>query len=157
MIGVLEYEDSDFVNDLMQKVGRPYQWISYKQLPAPFFNEYKVIIDRLSLQNEFLNTALKIQSMNSVHIINNPFSCDVLNKGVDMSVLSSMQVPCPKTFVLPSFKEEWDLGKAIGAVDWAVIEREFSFPLILKPVLGWGWQNVHVIDSLEKLKKSMKN
>jgi hypothetical protein len=153
MIGIIEFRNRVFINDLMQRVGKPFQWISYKQLPAPFFNDYRVIIDRLGLRNEFLDTALKIQSMNGVYVINNPFSCDALNKGVDMSVLSLLQIPHPKTFMLPAFNDEWDVGEAIGDVNWKVIQNEFSFPLILKPLHGWGWEQVFVINSIEELKQ----
>lgn len=153
MIGVLEYRDSVFVKDLLKRIGRQCQWISYHQLPAPFFNDYKIILDRLSLQNEFLNTALKIQSMNGVYVINNPFSCDVLNKGVNMSVLSGLGIPHPKTFVLPSFDDAWDLDEAIGSCDWDIIKYEFRTPLIMKPALGWGWRDVYEINSFEELEK----
>ncbi|MBR9679150.1 MAG: hypothetical protein GON13_02695 [Nanoarchaeota archaeon] len=152
MIGVVEYENSVFINDLLKKIGKPFQWIQYRQLPTPFFNDYKVIIDRLSLQNEFLSTTLKIQSMNNAYVINNPFSCDVLNKGVDMSILNELNIPHPKTFILPSFVGEWDLGKAISKVNWEIIVKEFSFPIIMKPLMGWGWRNVFEINSIEELK-----
>ena len=91
--------------------------------------------------------------MNGVYVVNNPFPCDALNKGVDMSVLSSLQIPHPKTFILPSFESEWDMGDLIGKTDWGIIEKEFSFPLIMKPLMGWGWQDVYIINSLEELKR----
>ncbi len=153
MIGVLEYQDSVFIKDVMQKVGKPYQWITYKQLPAPFYNDFRVILDRVGFQNEFLNTALKIQSMNGVYVINNPFSCDALNKGVDMALMDRLKIPHPKTFVMPSNEEDYDMTDIIGDVDWGIIEYEVKFPAIFKPILGWGWSDVCVVNSLDELKQ----
>lgn len=124
-------------------------------LAAPI--EYDVIIDRLSHCLEYYQAYLKQAALKGAYIINNPFRFLSDDKFFNYALARRLGVAIPKTVLLPSREydervlEPEDLHNLGSPLDWQAIIDKVGLPAIFKPYDGYGWREVHRIDTLEEL------
>jgi hypothetical protein len=153
-IGILELRNDPFMADVISRLGDfPVEFLSFTDQPVPVSSEYKVVVDRLSYCYPYLNEMAKTMSLDGTYVINNPFAASVNNKLVEATVCQSLGIPFPKSIVLPDpvlCEETVDL---VSEPCWERAGDEVGFPCILKPIDGYGWESVYVIDTLADLRE----
>ncbi|MFH0860696.1 MAG: hypothetical protein V1921_05800 [Candidatus Altiarchaeota archaeon] len=152
-VGVLEYKDDEFTKDVINALSdlQPeHMRIGEQKLLGG--SEYKVIIDRISFHQKYLREYLKLLSLGGCYIINNPFSSEVNNKLVEMKVCEQLRIPFPNTVMLPMVTEGDDISDNILKPNWSALNEAFSFPAIMKPYNGFGWENVYEVESIKDAK-----
>lgn len=121
-------------------------------------NDYAVIIDRISQDVPFYRAYLKNAAMAGTAVINNPFWWSADEKFFNNSLAINMDVPVPKTVLLPSKDRPADTSAESFAnmdfMDWEGIFDYIGFPAFMKPFAGGGWKNVYKLHNKEELFKS---
>lgn len=119
---------------------------------------YRVIIDRISHVYEFYRPYLKAAALQGCYVMNNPFWFLADDKFFNYSLAQGMGVAIPRTVLLPSREydervlEPEDLHNLENLeIQWDEVERQVGLPAILKPYDGYGWREVHRVDSREQL------
>ncbi|HDD05146.1 MAG TPA: hypothetical protein ENF51_01505 [Candidatus Aenigmarchaeota archaeon] len=155
-IGILDDRKEAFSRDVLNKLREKgyqveYVWFGYQRIPTK--SDYRVILDRQSMYDEFLRAIMKVLSLNGTYVINNPFSniCD--DKLVELNLCQSLGIPYPKTLVLPRESVEYDMSQEIVLTDVKDILPELKFPLIIKPHDGYAWKDVYEVNTPEELDK----
>jgi hypothetical protein len=119
---------------------------------------YRVIIDRISHVYEFYRPYLKAAALQGCYVMNNPFWFLADDKFFNYSLATRMGVAIPRTLLLPC--REYDErvlapedlhNLAHASVPWEQVVEEIGFPAILKPYDGYGWREVHRVDTLAEL------
>lgn len=119
---------------------------------------YRVIIDRISHVYEFYRPYLKAVALQGCYVMNNPFWFLADDKFYNYSLARRLGVSIPRTVLLPC--REYDErvlapedlhNLAQPVIDWDGVLRQVGLPAILKPYDGYGWREVHRIDSKEQL------
>jgi len=142
-IGVLEYRDEKFTNDVMARLPGS-EFAKFGVTDVPLAKIYDVLIDRLSFQNEFLRPIVKMFSLKGTYVINNPFSSGCDDKCVQNQICERLGIPIPKTVLVPPVRKEEDYRDIVEDIDWGVFK---NFPLILKPYDGYAWEDVYTVKS----------
>lgn len=121
---------------------------------------YRVIIDRISHVYEYYRPYLKAAALQGCYVMNNPFWFWADDKFFNYSLATRLGVAIPKTVVLPCREydervlEPADLHNLQNPpVDWDRVAAEIGFPAILKPYDGYGWREVHKVDSMDELRR----
>jgi len=117
--------------------------------------EYAVIIDRISQDVPFYRAYLKNAALNGTAVINNPFWWSADEKFFNNCLATKIDVPVPKTVILPSHSLPPDTSDASFSnlaypLDWEGIFNYIGFPAYMKPFAGGGWKNVYQLNSLEE-------
>lgn len=118
---------------------------------------YQVIVDRLSHCYEFYRPYLKHAVMTGTYVINNPFWFSADDKFFNYSLASRLGVAVPRTVLLPSREYDErvlnasDLHNLRLPVDWEAVVNHVGLPAVLKPYDGYGWREVHRVDTLDEL------
>ncbi len=151
-VGLLENRGDRFTEDVAQGLtekGLRVEYMQFRHVEMPIHCDYRIIIDRLSFQDEFLRTILKNFSLKGSYVINNPFTniCD--DKITEYTMCLEMGIPHPRTIILPKINEEESDAVKMPDLD----ELKINFPIVLKPYRGYAWQNVFFITAMEELKK----
>jgi hypothetical protein len=121
------------------------------------WEDYAVIVDRLSHEVPFYRFFLKNAALAGCYVINDPFWWSSDDKFFGYSLASRIGVAVPRTVMLPqkSYMQGIDPQRSLRnleyPLDWEAITRYVGFPAILKPADGGGWKNVHRVDSLHDL------
>ena len=119
---------------------------------------YRVIIDRVSHVYEFYRPYLKSAALQGCYVMNNPFWFLADDKFYNYSLARQMGVAIPRTVLLPC--REYDErvltpedlhNLSQPEIDWDDVIAQVGLPAILKPYDGYGWREVHRIDSKEQL------
>lgn len=117
---------------------------------------YAVIIDRISQDVPFYRAFLKNAAATGTAVINNPFWWSADEKFFN-NVLSvtEMDVPVPKTVLLPSHKHPDDTsGESFSnlayPMDWEGIFEYIGFPAYMKPHAGGGWKSVYRLENAQE-------
>jgi glutathione synthase/RimK-type ligase-like ATP-grasp enzyme len=115
---------------------------------------YAVIIDRISQDVPFYRAFLKNAAISGTAVINNPFWWSADEKFFNNSLATKINVPVPKTVILPSYELPSDTSEASFSnlaypLDWQGIFDYVGFPAYMKPFAGGGWKNVYRLDSIE--------
>ena len=153
-IGILELKDDPFIIDVVSKLGDlPVEFLSFAEQPVPITGEYGVIVDRLSFRFPFLKEVVKNMSLRGAYVINNPFAASASNKLVDELVFQLLEIPSPKSIVLPGPELKEELGGMIVEPSWSRIADEVGLPCFFKPVDGYGWDDVYMLNTVEELKE----
>lgn len=117
---------------------------------------YAVIIDRISQDVPFYRAYLKNAALTGTAVINNPFWWSADEKFFNNCLATKIDVPVPKTVILPSKElpaDTTDLSFANLAfpLDWDGIINYIGFPAYMKPFAGGGWKNVYKIKDMDDL------
>lgn len=109
---------------------------------------YAVIIDRISQDVPFYRAYLKNAALCGTAVINNPFWWSADEKFFNNCLATKIEVPVPKTVILPSRELPTDTSEASFSnlaypMDWASIFSYVGFPAYMKPFAGGGWKSVY--------------
>lgn len=152
-VGLLESKLDPFINDLRERLaGLPVEFVAFSSALAPLKSDYRVLVDRLSFRQPFLQEMLKNLSLDGTYVINNPFSAIATNKLVELKLCNSLGIPFPRTVVLPDVTAQEDLGEILDDLDWQWVSQAIGFPCVIKPYDGSGWEQVYPANSIEELK-----
>jgi glutathione synthase/RimK-type ligase-like ATP-grasp enzyme len=116
--------------------------------------EYAVIFDRISQDVPFYRAYLKNAALCGTAVINNPFWWSADEKFFNNCLATKINVPVPKTVILPSRDLPDDTSNESFAnlsypLDWDGIFKYVGFPAYMKPFAGGGWKNVYRLESIE--------
>lgn len=114
-------------------------------------SDYAVIFDRISHDVPFYRAYLKNAALTGTTVINNPFWWSADEKFFNNCLATKINVPVPKTVILPSRKMPTDtsadsFSNLAYPLDWKSIFDYVGFPAYMKPHAGGGWKNVYKID-----------
>ena len=109
---------------------------------------YAVIIDRISQDVPFYRAYLKNAALCGTAVINNPFWWSADEKFFNNCLSTKMNVPVPKTVILPSHELPTDTtGESFAnlayPMDWESMFSYIGFPAYMKPHAGGGWKSVY--------------
>ncbi len=143
----------------LAKRGLAVEWCQIEPWSLSQRCPYRVIIDRISHVYEFYRPYLKVAALQGCYVMNNPFWFLADDKFFNYALAEQLGVSIPKTVLLPSREydervlEPGDLHNLRGGleIDWDSVERRVGLPAILKPYDGYGWREVHRIDSRGQL------
>jgi hypothetical protein len=115
---------------------------------------YTVIIDRISQDVPFYRAYLKNAALCGTAVINNPFWWSAYEKFFNNCLATKINVPVPKTVILPSNSLPDDTSDASFAnlvypIDWESIFQYVGFPAYMKPFAGGGWKHVFKLKNEE--------
>lgn len=115
---------------------------------------YAVIIDRISQDVPFYRTYLKNAGLTGTAVINNPFWWSADDKFFNNCLMTKVDVPIPKTVILPSYEMPTDTKAESFAnlaypLDWEGIFNYVGFPAYMKPYAGGGWKNVYKLHDMD--------
>jgi hypothetical protein len=115
---------------------------------------YAVIIDRISQDVPFYRAFLKNAALCGTAVINNPFWWSADEKFFNNCLATKIDVPVPKTVILPSRDLPADTSDQSFAnlafpLDWDNIFHYIGFPAYMKPFAGGGWKHVYKLTSAE--------
>lgn len=147
-VGILEFQDNAFIHGVAQRLSdlAP-EFIRLGELAHPRPSPYRVIIDRVSFCDSYLRTILRYWSRAGAYVINNPFFTLTTDKLSEMLLYDSLGIRHPRTVVLPRTNRVEDVRELVSPPDWKQVEELVGFPCILKPVDGYGWQDVFRVES----------
>jgi glutathione synthase/RimK-type ligase-like ATP-grasp enzyme len=114
--------------------------------------DYAVIIDRISQDVPFYRAYLKNAALCGTAVINNPFWSSADEKFFNNCLATKIDVPVPKTVILPSRDMPPDTSEASFSnlaypLDWNSMFAYIGFPAYMKPFAGGGWKNVYQLNS----------
>ncbi|MBS1627089.1 MAG: hypothetical protein JSR09_08340 [Bacteroidetes bacterium] len=117
-------------------------------------SDYAVIIDRISQDVPFYRAYLKNAALCGTAVINNPFWWSADEKFFNNCLATKINVPVPKTVILPSHDLPDDTSEGSFAnlaypLDWDGIFKYVGFPAYMKPFAGGGWKNVYRLESMD--------
>ncbi len=117
-------------------------------------SDYAVIIDRISQDVPFYRAFLKNAALCGTAVINNPFWWSADEKFFNNCLATKINVPVPKTVILPSRDHPDDTTDQSFAnlsypLDWEGIFNYVGFPAYMKPFAGGGWKNVYKLESMD--------
>ena len=152
-IGILEVKRDEFITEVVKGLkGHKVSYIKLREWKVPLSSRYRVIVDRMSYDNQILIELIKNYSLDGTYVINNPFSSSLSNKIMDSKICSDLGIPIPEMRVFPIVDEKWDIGDAVKEPDWEGLKDQISFPIVFKPFDGYGWTDVYVVNSLGELR-----
>ena len=116
---------------------------------------YAVIIDRISQDVPFYRAFLKNAALTGTAVINNPFWWSADEKFFNNCLATKINVPVPKTVILPSHALPDDTSDESFAnlaypLDWEGIFNYVGFPAYMKPFAGGGWKNVYKLNNIDE-------
>jgi len=119
---------------------------------------YRVIVDRLSHEEDSYRGYLKHAVLEGTYVINNPFWWTADDKYFNYSVAAKLGVAIPKTVLLPQkgYPSNVDitsesLRNLDYPIDWDSLLDYVGRPAILKPFSGGGWKHVYKVSNREEL------
>src|SRR5690242_2444992 len=115
---------------------------------------YSVIFDRISQDVPFYRAYLKNAALCGTSVINNPFWWSADEKFFNNCLATGINVPVPKTVLLPSRDLPPDTSETSFAnlaypLDWEAIFNYVGFPAYMKPFAGGGWKSVYKLSGVE--------
>ncbi len=116
---------------------------------------YAVIFDRISQDVPFYRAYLKNAALCGTAVLNNPFWWSADEKFFNNCLATKINVPVPKTVILPSRDLPADTSEDSFAnlaypLDWDGIFKYIGFPAYMKPFAGGGWKSVYQLNSMEE-------
>ena len=159
-IGILHGKERTFPDAFIEKVnsknikGVIAERVSIDKVMQGEDTEYAVIIDRISQDVPFYRAYLKNAALCGTAVINNPFWWSADEKFFNNCLATKIEVPVPKTVILPSHDLPDDTSGESFAnlsypLDWEGIFKYVGFPAYMKPFAGGGWKNVYKLEDKE--------
>ena len=116
---------------------------------------YAVIFDRISQDVPFYRAYLKNAALCGTAVINNPFWWSADEKFFNNCLATKINVPVPKTVILPSRDLPSDTSEESFAnlaypLDWEGIFKYIGFPAYMKPFAGGGWKSVYQLNNIDE-------
>jgi len=159
-IGILHGKERTFPDAFIEKVnsknieGVIAERVSIDKVMQGEATEYAVIIDRISQDVPFYRAYLKNAALCGTAVINNPFWWSADEKFFNNCLATKIEVPVPKTVILPSHDLPDDTSSESFAnlsypLDWEGIFKYVGFPAYMKPFAGGGWKNVYKLEDKE--------
>jgi glutathione synthase/RimK-type ligase-like ATP-grasp enzyme len=116
---------------------------------------YAVIIDRISQDVPHYRALLKNEAIAGCAVINNPFWWSADDKFFNNCLATKINVPVPKTVILPSKERPDDTGEESFTnlsypLDWEGMFNYIGWPAYMKPFAGGGWKNVYKLNNTEE-------
>ncbi len=159
-IGILHGKERTFPDAFIEKVnsknikGVIAERVSIDKVMQGEATEYAVIIDRISQDVPFYRAYLKNAALCGTAVINNPFWWSADEKFFNNCLATKIEVPVPKTVILPSHDLPDDTSGESFAnlsypLDWEGIFKYVGFPAYMKPFAGGGWKNVYKLEDKE--------
>ena len=158
-IGILFGKERSFPNGVIERInskkidGIVAEPVSISKVMQGEATDYAVIIDRISQDVPFYRAFLKNAAITGTAVINNPFWWSADEKFFNNCLATKIDVPVPKTVILPSYEHPDDTGDESFSnlafpMDWEGIFEYVGFPAYMKPFAGGGWKNVYRLDNL---------
>ena len=119
--------------------------------------DYAVLVDRISHEVPYYRAHLKSAAVMGTVVVNDPFWWQADEKFFECTLARKLGVAVPRTVVLPNkdyipdIDPQTSLRNLRYPLDWEAIVRYVGLPAVLKPNVGGGWKDVHVVDSQEHL------
>ena len=118
-------------------------------------NGYAVIVDRISQDVPHYRAMLKNEAIAGCAVINNPFWWSADDKFFNNCLATKINVPVPKTVILPSKERPDDTGEESFSnlaypIDWESMFHYIGWPAYMKPFAGGGWKNVYKLSNAEE-------
>ena len=159
-IGILHGKERSFPNAFIERInskkpdGIIAESVSINKVMQGEPSGYAVIVDRISQDVPFYRAFLKNAAISGTAVINNPFWWSADEKFFNIALATKINVPVPKTVILPSRNLPADTSDESFAnlafpLDWEGIFNYVGFPAYMKPFAGGGWKNVYKLDSME--------
>ncbi len=159
-IGILFGKERSFPNAVIERINSK----NVDDITAEFVHidkvmqgeptEYAVIIDRISQDVPFYRAYLKNAALCGTAVINNPFWWSADEKFFNNCLATKIDVPVPKTVILPSKQlpddtTDQSFANLAYPLDWEGIFKYVGFPAYMKPFAGGGWKNVYKLSSID--------
>lgn len=159
-IGILHGKERSFPNAFVERInhkkpdGIIAEPVSISKVIQGDSSGYAVIIDRISQDVPFYRAFLKNAAISGTAVINNPFWWSADEKFFNNALATKINVPVPKTVLLPSRDLPIDTSNESFAnltypLDWEGIFSYVGFPAYMKPFAGGGWKNVYRLENME--------
>lgn len=159
-IGILHGQERTFPSAFVERVnsknipGIHAEPVHIDKVMQGVATEYAVIFDRISQDVPFYRAYLKNAALCGTAVINNPFWWSADEKFFNNCLATKIDVPVPKTVILPSRDLPTDTSDNSFAnlsypLDWESIFNYVGFPAYMKPFAGGGWKNVYRLASVE--------
>lgn len=159
-IGILHGQERTFPQAFVERVnsknveGIYAEPVRIDKVAQGVATDYAVIIDRISQDVPFYRAYLKNAALCGTAVINNPFWWSADEKFFNNCLATKINVPVPKTVILPSRDLPADTSENSFAnlaypLDWENIFKYIGFPAYMKPFAGGGWKNVYKLNSVE--------
>ncbi|MEP6844529.1 MAG: hypothetical protein ABI861_00930 [Panacibacter sp.] len=159
-IGILHGQERTFPQAFVERVnsknveGLYAETVKIDKVMQGVATEYAVIIDRISQDVPFYRAYLKNAAICGTAVINNPFWWSADEKFFNNCLATKIDVPVPKTVILPSRDlpidtSENSFANLVYPMDWDNIFKYIGFPAYMKPFAGGGWKNVYKLSSVE--------
>lgn len=147
-VGILEFRDNAFIRDVFKRLSDlDPRFIRLGEVSHPQPSPFQVIIDRVSFADPYLRTVLRYWSRAGAYVINNPFFTLTSDKLSELLLYDTLGIRYPRTVALPRVNRTEDFHELVDPPDWKKVEEQVGFPCILKPVDGYGWQDVFRVET----------
>jgi len=161
-IGILFGQENSFPQAFIDRVnekkvkGIVAEAVSIDMVEQAKPTDYAVIIDRISQDVPFYRAYLKNAAICGTAVINNPFWWSADEKFFNNALSESVNVPVPKTVLLPSSHrppdtDENSFRNMKFPFNWEKIFETIGFPAYMKPHSGGGWKSVYRVTDPEDL------
>lgn len=160
-IGLLVGRENSFPDALIEAInsrnaGVVAEYAILEGTPHRWSGAYAVILDRISHEVSYYQTALKVAALNGCVVINNPFWKLADDKFFGTALVEKLGIAVPKTVALPQFQNvegitPESMRNLRYPLDWKGITDYIGFPAILKPHWGGGWKSVDKVKNMDEL------
>lgn len=166
-IGILYGKERSFPSALIERInskaidGITAEPVGIDKVMQGVATQYSVIIDRISQDVPFYRAYLKNAALCGTAVINNPFWWSADEKFFNNCLATKINVPVPKTVILPSYKlppdtSDESFSNLAYPLDWDNIFSYTGFPAYMKPFAGGGWKSVYRLENKDEFLQKHK-
>lgn len=152
-VGILEFRENDFIRSVISGLsGIPTEHIRVNHHLHPSASPYRLIVDRVSFCDPFLRHLMRYWSITGTYVLNDPFFTLVHDKLSELLLYDQLSIHHPRTVLLPRVNTTEDMSEMVLPPDWDVIGAIVGFPCIVKPIDGYAWEDVSVVQDAAELR-----
>jgi hypothetical protein len=153
-VGLLEFGDNAFIRSVIDGIPDiPTAFIRTGELPHPSASPYRLIVDRASYCDPFLQRVMCYWSHGGTYVLNNPFFTRLFDKLSECVLFDRIHINHPATILLPRVNDAEDVREMVAEPKWSAISERVGFPCIIKPVDGYAWEDVSTVGDLSALQE----